>query len=118
MTVANSKVVRLVTNWLSFCDEAVIARREFRRERVIFGEHAEAARRSALTPRQRAYEDWSRAWYGSNRDEETDKDSWLRAFDAAAREWNERNSPLPAPSEVSFVRAGQLTLRVFKQAGC
>jgi hypothetical protein len=92
MRVVTSKVVRLVTNWLSYCDEAVIARREFRRARAIFGAHAEAARRSALTPRQRAYEDWSRAWYdNSSRHEEKykDKESWLRGFEAAAREWHE-----------------------------
>ena len=47
----------------------------------------EAARRAALTPKERAYEDWSLAWYRNNKHE--DREAELDAFEAASTEWNE-----------------------------
>ena len=61
----------------------------YRRERDNLRAHAEEIRRAAMTPRQRAFEDWSRVWYRSNQHKYEDKEAWLKAFEAASEEWND-----------------------------
>jgi hypothetical protein len=62
---------------------------EFRRELYKFRSHAEAARRALLTPKQRAYEDWSLAWYENNKNRYEDREAELDAFEAASTIWDE-----------------------------
>ena len=62
---------------------------EFRRELYKFRSHAEAARRALLTPKQRAYEDWSLAWFKNSKHKYEDREAELDAFEAASKEWND-----------------------------
>ena len=83
----NDTLVRLLMHTALPAPDPIGSREEFHRQRDTFRAHAEAARRAGLTPKQRAYEDWSRAWYRNNMYE--DKEAWLNAFDAASKEGNE-----------------------------
>jgi hypothetical protein len=67
--------------------EPVASPEEFRRVRNRFRVQAEAVRRALLTPKQRAYEDWSLAWYENNRRKHENREAELDAFEAASREW-------------------------------
>jgi hypothetical protein len=82
----SEREINLIMHLLPPATEHVRYQVEFRRQRDTFRAHAEAARRAALTPKQRAYEDWSHAWYRKN--EYEDRETELNAFEAASKEWN------------------------------